>query len=64
MKGHGPFSITLQDGKVADFPRSDDTFEISGAIITVFANVGGKGEDEYHVYKLWRDFNVAASNVG
>jgi hypothetical protein len=63
MKGHGPFSVTLQGGEVADFPRADDTFEIQGALITALETVGGKGEDTVHVYKQWRDFTVAADNV-
>jgi hypothetical protein len=61
MKGHGPFTITLQDGRDADFTNAD--FEISGAIITVLEKVAGHGEDAIHVYKQWREFRVDADNV-
>jgi hypothetical protein len=62
MKGHGPFTVTLQDGREAAF-TGEDTFEVNGAIITVHQHVAGHGEDQVHIYKLWRDFDVAASDV-
>jgi hypothetical protein len=62
MKGHGPFTVVLQDGREAQF-TAEDTFETSGAIITVKQKVGGHGKDEYHLYKQWRDFTVAVEDV-
>jgi hypothetical protein len=63
MKGHGPFSITLQNGKIFDAPKSDTTFEVNGAIITVTFAKEGHQEAQTHVIKLWEQLRVADADV-